>query len=386
MPTQDFGVYPDALTAGTEVSSTYEGRHVTVTAAELLTSDGSGIATKGLPCVFGLIAGNQGVGVCFNSGTTTDLIAVDTEGIWNLLVSADDDGGAMLVSGGDPLYIHRTTGIISKIRNNATQIPFGYALGQIAAGEDVVIAVKVHWDPISHWLLDQEMLYFGDARDVSIEWNETDLEILPVADDTGSILIGNGTLNVNSVQVFGMTANDYLLYDTSIARLSLINTALGDDTRIASYHGTFATPSLADGVGMVEIDMTVTGEATECSVASSTWVNVVGTATLDASNVNVCSPRNDGVYAPATTTITGAPIAYGGRFQAILTDTDFNWLAMFSANLSVVQTAIFHVNSSPNFGYVAGDHDDDTNIGSIPLMCDIDGGSVKWVRVYDAAA
>jgi len=232
MPTQDFGVYPDSLTAGTEVSSTYEGRHVTVTAAELLTSDGSGIATKGLPCVFGLIAGNQGVGVCFATGTLTDLIAIDTEGIWNLSVVATDDGGAMLVSGGDPLYIHRTTGVISKIRNNATQIPFGYALGQITAGATAVIAVKVHWDPISHWLLDQEMLYFGDLRDVSIEWDETNLEMLPLVDDTGTFSIGNGTLSMD-VQIFGATAASYLLYDSSASTLDLAATILGAATENA---------------------------------------------------------------------------------------------------------------------------------------------------------
>ena len=148
MPTQDFGVYPAEGTAGDEVSSTYEGRHVTVTAAELLTSAGSGVATKGLPCVFGIVAGNNGVGVCFNSGTLTDLIAIDTEGIWDLSVVATDDNGASLVTGGDLLYINTTTGVVSKISDISTSIPFGYALGQVAAGDTAVIAVKVHFDPV----------------------------------------------------------------------------------------------------------------------------------------------------------------------------------------------------------------------------------------------
>jgi len=147
MPTQAFGAYAAEGTAGDEVSSTYEGRHVTVTAAELLTSDGSGVATKGLPCVFGINAGDHGVGVCFNSGTLTDLIAIDTEGIWDLSVTASDDSGDSLVTGGDPLYINTATGIISKIRNLVTQIPFGYALGQVLGGTVAVIAVKVHWSP-----------------------------------------------------------------------------------------------------------------------------------------------------------------------------------------------------------------------------------------------
>ena len=132
MPNADWGVYTVDGTSGDEISSTYEGRHVTCTAAELITSSGSGVAVKGAPCVFGLV-GLQAVGVCFNSGTLTDLIAIDTEGIWDLPVSAVDDGGAMLISAGDPLYINVATCVISKIRDNATQIPFGYALAQVAA-------------------------------------------------------------------------------------------------------------------------------------------------------------------------------------------------------------------------------------------------------------
>jgi len=146
MPTQAFGLYPAEGTAGDEVSSTYEGRQITLTAAELLTSDGSGVATKGLPCVFGIIAGNIGVGVCLKTGTTTDLIAIDTEGIWDLSVVASDDDGDVLVTGGDRIYINTTTGILSRISNAVTQIPFGYALGQVLGGTTAVIAVKVHFD------------------------------------------------------------------------------------------------------------------------------------------------------------------------------------------------------------------------------------------------
>lgn len=153
-PTQAFGVYPAEGTAGDEVSSTYEGRHVTLTAAELLTSDGSGIATKGLPCVFGIAGDFNGVGVCFKTGTTTDLIAIDTEGIWDLSVVATDDDGASLVVGGEQLYINKATGIISKISAPATQLSFGYALGQVTAGNTAVIAVKVHWDPLVDTVLE----------------------------------------------------------------------------------------------------------------------------------------------------------------------------------------------------------------------------------------
>jgi hypothetical protein len=147
MPT--FGVYPayDVLTAGDEVSSTYEGRHVTLLESELIHKAGNvgGFVNKGDAVVFGTVA-LQGVGVAFKTAVAaTDLIAIDTEGIWALPVVASNDNGASAVVGGDPLFINTTTAVISKIKTAATQIPFGYALGAIAAGTHV-IAVKVHYD------------------------------------------------------------------------------------------------------------------------------------------------------------------------------------------------------------------------------------------------
>jgi len=88
------------------------------------------------------------VGVAFNSAAAaTDRIAIDTEGIWNLDVVAVDDAGNSAVAGGDVIYINTTTGVLSKISNQATQVVFGYALGIITAGSTEAIAVKVHHDP-----------------------------------------------------------------------------------------------------------------------------------------------------------------------------------------------------------------------------------------------
>lgn len=234
MPTQAFGVYDAEETAGTEVSSTYKGRHVTILETELVhPSHADGLVDKGDPIVFGTVAGNHGVGVAFTSAAAaTNYIALDTEGIWNLSVVASDDAGNSLVTGGDPLFINSTTCVISKIRSNASQIPFGYALGQVAAGDTAVIAVKVHWDPRSHWLEDDEMLYFGDARDVSVEWDGSNLEMLPLVDDTGIFEIGNGTLSMD-VQIFGKAAAEYLLWDSSASTLDLVSVITGAATENA---------------------------------------------------------------------------------------------------------------------------------------------------------
>ena len=192
MPGTTVGVYTGELTAGTEVSSTYEGRHVTVLETELIHPFRvSGFVNKGDPVIICNAAAvaerGNAVGVALSTATAlTDYIAVDTEGIWNLTVfSYDDMGLGDAIVAGDPLFIHdgSTGGVgaigtgdatISKRRNNATQIPFGYALGAMVATGTGQVAVKVHWDPIAHWLMDDEMLYFGEGLDVSMRWHEHD--------------------------------------------------------------------------------------------------------------------------------------------------------------------------------------------------------------------
>jgi len=151
MPTEDFGAYTQGLTANTQVSSTYEGRHITLLEEELAhVNNGTGYPIKGQPVVWGSV-GLQGVGVLMNITPTavTDLCVIDTEGIWNLTVTATDDavGAGGVVVGGDILYINTSTCVISKINNTATQIPFGLALGGLAQDVTAVIAVKVHYDP-----------------------------------------------------------------------------------------------------------------------------------------------------------------------------------------------------------------------------------------------
>jgi hypothetical protein len=129
-----------------EISSTYEGRHVTLPAELLNSPAGGGVIVAKDPVTFGNVADGYGVGVAFNSGSGTDQIAIDTEGIWVLDVVATDDEGASAVRIGDIIFINRTTCVLSKISSDTTNIVFGYALDTIASGTHG-IAVKVHWDP-----------------------------------------------------------------------------------------------------------------------------------------------------------------------------------------------------------------------------------------------
>ena len=155
-----FGVYPvaDVLSAGEEISSTYEGRHVTVLESDLIhPTHTDGYVEKGDPVVYGT-TGLKGVGVSFKEGEATgDLIALDTEGVWNLDVVAANDAGNVAVAGGDIIYINTSTAVLSKIVDQATQIPFGIALGAISSGNTERIAVKVHAHPS---LVNSKRTYF----------------------------------------------------------------------------------------------------------------------------------------------------------------------------------------------------------------------------------
>ena len=378
MPGVDWGVYDYGGEEGTEVSSTYEGRHITCTAAELITDSGSGVATKGHACIFGLV-GLQAVGVCFNTGTLTDLIAIDTEGIWNLPVTGKDDAGNRALLPGEPVFIHNTTCEISGIRDNATQVPLGYLLTEAATTVETISVVKVHWDPRAHWLQDQEMLYFGDARDVSVEWDEANLEWLPVTDDTGMFVLGNGTLNFANFRCYGMTVNDMIDYDTSVGLLLITNTAIGADARAERHVHVCATPAMTDGYGVEEHDLTISGIATGMISANSHWINFGG-AGVAGGYVHV---HNDGIWSGGD--ISGGYVSWA-KFQ-FLPDSNPNWMSLWELNFAGANSeidAIFNVNDPTlALGYTAGGAAEaDVPIGYCPFFSTAHGALRGYVYIF----
>ena len=168
-------VYPvaDADAAGIEVSSTYEGRHVTVLESQIThPTHTDGYVDKGDPC----IVGNVLVGVAFTSASAaTDRVALDTEGIWIQDVYAADGAGNSAVAYGDELFIDATTCAISKI---AAGVHFGYALGIITGGNTDTIAVKVHFDPPDDDVADDVQFKVGSTQVtaetmITMEFDET---------------------------------------------------------------------------------------------------------------------------------------------------------------------------------------------------------------------
>jgi len=163
--------YDAYTTAGQEISSTYEGRHITFPETYLTHPSHTDNLVDGKDPV---LVGENIVGVAFSSASgVNDLIAIDTEGIWALSVVAADDWGNSAIARGDEIFINKTTCILSKIRNANTHQHFGYAL-TTAAGDGAahVVAVKVHWDPDDAEMLVGKGSEFYSSADNSFNFRE----------------------------------------------------------------------------------------------------------------------------------------------------------------------------------------------------------------------
>lgn len=142
------GLYPygesGTASENEEVSSTYEGRHLTVLGTEITSHmDGHTLQQSKHP----MVVRENIVGVAFTTETATGTglyVAFDTEGLFKLAVVAI--AGTAVIPG-DELYIHKTTAIITNDPNKNLYAHFGYALGGVTAGNTAIITVKVHWDP-----------------------------------------------------------------------------------------------------------------------------------------------------------------------------------------------------------------------------------------------
>lgn len=140
-------------TAGEEGSSTFEGRYLTVVESELTHPyHADGFVDKGDPVMYG--ANIVGVAMA-SAAAATDLISIDTEGIWylNVLGCVSDgtsDGIAKALVYGDPVYFQVTPGsdtyLLSGEQDPYHFRPFGYVLGSVSAhvSTPTLVAVKVH--------------------------------------------------------------------------------------------------------------------------------------------------------------------------------------------------------------------------------------------------
>ena len=284
MPGLTVGSYIGQLTAGTQVSSTYEGRHLQVREDELIHPFiADGFVNKGDPVIV-CDAGVQGtygniVGVAFDSGAAAaDMISIDTEGIWNLKVDAYDDAGGSAIEIGDCLYIRAgsllgNVGVVgtgdaelSKRNDAATQVFFGYASGSMVSTGTGRIAVKVHASP---WP-EQEKIRYATCPDGTYEYGFHWVGKLEEGQSTG--VAGYFAAEVDGTQDGGIYAGGVWMEPqaTFVANGSLL---VGWDVGFYCANGAGQDMSLGRMVGLqLMIDI---GE----NPASMHWIRVNAAAT-----------------------------------------------------------------------------------------------------------
>jgi hypothetical protein len=168
--------------------------------------------------------------------------------------------------------------------------------------------------------------------------------------------------------------------DVAAGGMSVVNTFTGDD-RGFKVSGTVTTINLTDGYGFHEVDLTLAGTLASHSAASSSWVNITGTAVVGAGNY-ICA-RNDGIYEANTATITNALLIFGARMQYIAGDTD-GLRFPFSINTNNAGiTALFDCQTFSDFGTNTAWSSSTPSV-LIPFGRDA-GGNVRYVPLYTGA-
>ncbi len=173
----------------------------------------------------------------------------------------------------------------------------------------------------------------------------------------------------------------YLVLSQAENYLSVVCATLGNtNDRIASFKGTQATPAMADGYGVIENELTVTGTATGQINLTSSWINL-GTAAVVPDYMAV---HTDGIW-DGTATLTNAYISMQ-KYTCQLASNPA-WLSIWELNYQQdannVVNALFNVNDAARgLGWVAATPTAAAS-GSIPFFS-VAGGAIRYIRTYDS--
>ena len=311
-------------TAGEEGSSTYEGRHLTFVESDLVHPyHADGLVDKGDP----VLVGDNIVGVAFKSAAAaTDLIAVDTEGIWylNVLGCVTLDGTAAGIAhagvAGDPIYFQKVPStdmyLLSGENDSANRVPFGFLLGATTGSTTVptLVAVKVHMD--------------------------------------GGSILNNG---IDSAPITVAT------------------------TRFGSQYATTMGSGHTEGLIRYSTG-NITGTTNGHTYGVSEWINSGDAAVLTAGNIVV--PHDTGVYSGVAQ--AAARIVFGSQHMAILAGAPASLHAWRLNTATYAVTALIAAASPQSVGWVAGAGTAGAQVGYIPIA-DIVGPGIVYVRCYSSA-
>lgn len=286
--------------AGDEISSTYEGRHLTLEESYLThPTHGDGFVDKGDP----VVVGADIVGVALKSAAAaTDLIAIDTEGIWFLTVLDVDDAGTSAVIPGDEITIDKSTCALSKINNKYTNQRFGYALGNVSnGGSGAVCAVKVHWMP------DDATEKVGTS---SVPMPINAVGAIGYERRYSSTVTSGGTYGeYTQLEVLGAGTN------TMIAGRSRVMLSIDGVGNAYGRHDTLELSTSAGAITGLGVGHRGNVVVANRAVATGTWYGVMGeifplgnTAALPTSNAALCANIQPGTAMD----LVGNLMAFGG--------------------------------------------------------------------------
>jgi len=198
-------------------------------------------------------------------------------------------------------------------------------------------------------------LNFGDSKDVAVQWTGSLLSIIPLADDTGAINIGNGTKDMD-VKIFLGTTGQYVDFNVGNANIKMIGTPKGatlemtpgvggaglkihthsnvnnsggatyDYTYINEFKGEFvSTSGTMVGIGA---DYTLSGSGTGAMCASSGYAKLLTGITMSGAATPTAGILTGGqFFANAAGTLNGAGVEMMGLYAGI----DYNTGATLTA-------------------------------------------------------
>lgn len=136
---------------------------------------------------------------------------------------------------------------------------------------------NVEFDNAELKMGDSDEIALGDASDVTIAWDGTDMDILPLADDS-VVKFGDGTLSFD-IWFYGNTATDYVLWDASLNALTLEGGG-GGSRRVGglAYSNTAASTAVSNTTSETAFDTNYTIPANTLKAGSVIKVRFQGIA------------------------------------------------------------------------------------------------------------
>ena len=196
--------------------------------------------------------------------------------------------------------------------------------------------------------------------------------------DSGGILAG---LYIDEQVTTGQWGYGvYIAAGAAASSIYVAHTAAATNGRAMRIATTQAVPAMADGYGVIEKDLTVTGTATGMINAESSWINLGTSAVVPG----YCHVHNDGIW-DGTATLTNAYVSWQ-KFHMML-QSNPSWCSLYELNFDGAHSEIDVMYNCNNpalaLGYQAGTPTK-AAVGSIPF-CGTAGGTIRYIYLYDAA-